>query len=95
MSAAHCSAEPIRDGLRLTSSLTMPQIGPDEFAVIELADQAIWVSTAETTRQGSELSAVADLVPPNAKPFALDRSDIRITVFSASGRVVDLQGCSG
>ena len=95
LSASRCAAEPIRDGLRLTSQLTLPPVGPDEFAVVELADQSIWVSQADTRRTGGDLSATADLVPANAKPFALDRSSVRITVFGGSGRVVEIQGCTG
>lgn len=95
LSRARCSVEPIRDGLRLTSELTMPRIGPEEFAVVELADRSIWVSQAETVRDGGELVAVADLVPSTAAPFAFDRSSVQITVFGGSGRAVDLQGCTG
>jgi DsbC/DsbD-like thiol-disulfide interchange protein len=95
LSAAHCNAEPIRDGMRLTSRLTMPSIGTDEVAVFELPDQTIWISATDTRRDGAELLATADLVPASAKPFALNRSDIRITVFGGSGRVVELQGCAG
>lgn len=95
LSASRCTAEPIRDGLRLTSRLTLPQVGPDEFAVVELTDQSIWVSQADTLRTGGDLSATADLVPANAKPFALDRSSVRVTIFGGSGRVVEVQGCAG
>lgn len=95
LSASRCAAEPIRDGLRLTSRLTLPPVGPAEFAVVELADQSVWVSQADTLRTGGDLSATADLVPANAKPFALDRSSVRITIFGGSGRVVEVQGCAG
>ncbi|MFN6952019.1 MAG: protein-disulfide reductase DsbD domain-containing protein [Albidovulum sp.] len=95
VTAVRCTAEPIRDGLRLTSHLAMPRLGPDEIAVVELADADVWVSPTRTQREGGELSATADLVPAEAKPFALDRSGVRITVFGAAGRVVDVQGCSG
>ncbi|WP_413864710.1 protein-disulfide reductase DsbD domain-containing protein [Albidovulum sp.] len=95
LSAAHCAAEPIRDGVRLTSRLDMPPIGPEEVAVVELSDRTVWVSPAETRRDGGELSATADLVPSDAKPFALDRSSVRITVFGAAGRVVEVKGCTG
>lgn len=95
LSAARCEAEPIRDGLRLTSRLTMPPLGPDEVAVFELPDQTVWISPADTERAGGELRATADLVPATARPFALNRADIRITVFGGSGRVVELQGCAG
>ncbi len=95
LSAARCDAEPIRDGMRLTSRLTLPSVGPDELAVFELSDQTIWISPADTRRSGAELRATADLVPATAKPFAVNRSDIRITIFGGTGRVVELQGCAG
>lgn len=95
LSAARCEAEPIRDGMRLTGRLTLPPVGPEEVAVVELADQSVWVSPAETSRNGGELSATADLVPASAQPFAVNRNDIRITVFGSTGRAVELQGCAG
>lgn len=95
LTSARCAAEPIRDGLRLTSTLTLPPVGPEEIAVVELADQSVWISPAETRRDKGTLSATADLVPPGAKPFALDRSSVRITVFGGSGRVVEIVGCTG
>ena len=95
LTAARCEAEPLRDGLRLTSRLALPRLGPDEIAVVELADRSVWVSPAETRRNGDELSATADLVPADARPFALDRSAVRITLFGSGGRVVEVQGCAG
>ena len=95
LTAARCEAEPIRDGVRLTSRLALPRLGPDEIAVVELADRSVWVSPAETRRNGDELSATADLVPADAQPFALDRSAVRITLFGSGGRVVEVQGCTG
>ncbi len=95
LSSVRCEAEPIRDGMRMTASMTIPPVGSDEFTVVELADQSVWVSPAETRREGAELRTTADMVPPIAAPFALDRSTIRITIFGAAGRVVELQGCTG
>ena len=95
LSAAKCSAEPIRDGMRLTTALSLPKVGPDEVTVVELADPTVWVSSTETVRQGGMLQATADLVPASAKPFAIDRSSIHITIFGGNGRVVELQGCAG
>ncbi|MGC8201553.1 protein-disulfide reductase DsbD domain-containing protein [Aliiroseovarius sp. PTFE2010] len=89
-----CDAQPISDGLRLTASLTMPALGPSEVAVVELPDESIWVSEADTRRDGARLTAQSDLVPPSAAPFMLDRSEIRITVI-ADGHAVDIRGCAG
>lgn len=95
LTSARCSAEPIRDGMRLTGRLTLPRVGPEEVAVVELADETVWVSPAATTRDGGDLQATVDLVPSSAQPFAVNRSGIRITVFGSNGRAVELQGCAG
>lgn len=89
---AVCEVEPIADGLRLTARLDLPQVGPDEIAVIETADATVWVSEAMVSRQGRVLTAQSDLVPPAGAAFLLNRSDIRITVIG-SGRAVDISGC--
>ncbi|MEZ5777366.1 MAG: protein-disulfide reductase DsbD family protein [Paracoccaceae bacterium] len=93
LSSTHCAAEPIRDGLRLTTELALPTLGANEFAVVELTGSPVWVSAAETRREGGALIMQTDLVPANAQPFALDRSKVRITVFADGGRAVDVQGC--
>jgi len=87
-----CRAEPIADGLRLTTRITLPPQGGEEIAVIELGRNDVWVSQPETSRSGAELRAQADLVPPNAAPFALDRSSVRVTVLGDNG-AVDAMGC--
>jgi DsbC/DsbD-like thiol-disulfide interchange protein len=89
-----CSVEPISDGIRLTAAISMPPIGPEEVAVLELSDPAIWISEAVMSRDGGMLTATADMVPPNGRPFAVDRSEVRVTVI-AGDRAVDIRGCSG
>jgi len=90
--AISCDVEPIADGLRVTARLTMPRLGRGEVAVIEPADQTIWVSPTSLKRAGNTLTLVSDLVPSNGKPFLLSRSDIRISVF-AGGKGVDIASC--
>ncbi|WP_284164639.1 protein-disulfide reductase DsbD domain-containing protein [Frigidibacter sp. SD6-1] len=92
--AAHCSAEPIRDGMRLTADIPFPAAAQDSFAVVELDDRAVWVAPVETRVGGHGMVQVSDLVPANAKPFALSRSAVRLTVFSG-GDVVEFDGCKG
>ncbi len=92
LGAISCDIEPISDGLRVTTRLALPQIGPDEVVVMETGDPAVWVSQAMVRREGSTLIASADMVPPSSGPFVLSRSDIRITVLAA-GRGVDIDGC--
>ena len=92
MTNARCSALPISDGLRVSARIEMPPLAETETAVIELADREIWVSEADTLREGTTLEATVELVPPDGKPFALDRSTVRITVIGA-GKAVDIRGC--
>ena len=92
MSAIACQIDPIADGLRLTAQITMPALGRTEIAVVELPDQSIWISEAAVMRQGKTLTAVAEMVPANNRPFSLNRSQVRITVIGG-GRAVDIQGC--
>ncbi|MBF9032758.1 hypothetical protein HKCCE2091_00760 [Rhodobacterales bacterium HKCCE2091] len=91
--AATCSLRPIPDGLRVEARLPVPQGGgSNEVVVFELPDRAIWISGAETARAGGIVTASADIVPPDAGPFALDRSSLRITLLDG-GRAVEWQGC--
>lgn len=94
VSGTTCAAEPISDGLRLRAELATPRLGAREVAVLELSDHAIWVEEATVDRKGGVISATSDMVPPNAQPFALDRSDLRLTVI-ADGRAVETLGCRG
>ena len=98
LTAIACDVEPISDGMRVTARLTMPRVGPGgeqgEVAVIEPADQSIWVSPTEVTRRGNKLTLVSDLVPPSAQPFSLSRSDIRITILGG-GKGVEIASCVG
>ena len=87
-----CRVEPIRDGLRVTAEITHPALGPGEVAVIEAGDPSVWVSEPVLARAGPVLTAVADLVPVEARPFALDRSAVVITLIGG-GKAVELKGC--
>lgn len=87
-----CDIEPIRDGLRLTARIDMPPLGPEEVAVFELPDQAIWISESTGRREGPRLTAASDVVPPSGAPFLLERSQVTITVLGR-GRAVELSGC--
>jgi DsbC/DsbD-like thiol-disulfide interchange protein len=91
---AQCEVEPIADGLRVTVTAEVPVTGQDETLVVEHADPGIWVSEASTARHDGTLTAWADLVPPDHGPFALQRSDLRITVIG-SRMAVELERCGG
>jgi DsbC/DsbD-like thiol-disulfide interchange protein len=88
-----CAISPISDGLQVTTQITMPPAGGQEFVVVETGDPAIWVSEPEITRDGGQLQAVVDMVHLSGAPFALDRSGLRFTVLGEY-RAVDIRGCS-
>lgn len=87
-----CTVDPIADGLRLTARLRLPDPGVPEVVAFETGDPAIWVAQATTRREGAELVAVTELVPPEGAPFALDRSGVTVTVLAADG-AVEIRGC--
>ncbi|MCX8508889.1 MAG: hypothetical protein ORN49_08445, partial [Rhodobacteraceae bacterium] len=90
-----CTVEPIRDGLRLHADIALPDAAKGDFAVIETADPGIWISPVEVQAGNGHLVQTSDMVPPAAKPFMLDRSSLRMTLFTARGDVIELTGCSG
>lgn len=91
--AATCTVTPIKDGVRLVASLPVRAQGGTEAVVVESTRQDLWISETVSTRSGGDLTARADFVPPEGKPFALDRSGLRFTVIGRDG-AVDLRGCT-
>jgi DsbC/DsbD-like thiol-disulfide interchange protein len=91
--SADCAVEPIADGLRVTARVAVPDAGGDEMVVLEPREGDIWVSEAQVTRQGGQITAVADMVPPDGAPFALDRGAMRVTVLG-DDRVIEIAGCA-
>lgn len=91
--AAECNISPTADGLQIEARVTMPSAGGKEYVVIEPGLGDIWVSEAETKRQGDAVIAISEMINVRGGPIALDRSAIRITVLG-SKHAVDIQGCS-
>ncbi len=91
--SAKCMIAPTSDGLQIEVRVEMPSAGNPEYAVIEPGAGDIWVSEAETTRYGTEVVAISDLVSVSGGPITLDRSAIRITILG-SDYAVDVQGCA-
>lgn len=87
-----CLVDPISDGLRVTATVRMPDPGRPEVVAFETADREVWVAEAVTERRGGELISMTELVPPSGQPFALDRSDITMTILAANG-AVEVIGC--
>lgn len=87
-----CEISPIADGLRVNVETDMQPLGGREVAVVEAGEGGLWISEAEVSRSGMTLRAEVEMVPPTAKPFALARSDLRLTVLSG-GQAVESLGC--
>ncbi|OYX25533.1 MAG: hypothetical protein B7Z10_06065 [Rhodobacterales bacterium 32-66-7] len=88
----NCTVEPIADGLRLTARMRLPDPGSAEVVAFETRDPAVWVATSVTERQGGDLVAMTELVPPEGAPFALDRSGVTVTILSDGG-AIEVRGC--
>lgn len=93
LTRADCAVDPTADGLRVTARLDMPSLGGAEVTVFEISDDTVWISEAESHREGGRLTAVAEMVAMTGAPFALDRSDLRITVLGAN-TAAELRGCA-
>lgn len=87
-----CSVEPIADGMRVTADIGLPDQGGPEVVVFETATSGVWVSQSTSARSGARLTATSDFVPPEGAPFALDRSNLTVTVIAANS-AVEIQGC--
>jgi len=82
------------DGGRLTlqAAIAMPPLGGTEHVVVETGDPDIWVAEAATRRSGVNLLAETEMVHMDGTMFALDRSQIRITVIGPD-QAVEIMGC--
>lgn len=87
-----CEITPIADGLRMTAVASFPRLSGEEVTIVETGDPEVWVSTPVVKRKGGLLSAEVEMVAPTAKPFALARSEVRMTVM-ANGRAIEMVGC--
>lgn len=87
-----CAVAPIADGLRVTARLRMPPVGQDETVVFEAGREGVWIAESVEDRQGGELVAWTEMVPPEGAPFALDRSRVVLTVIGED-RAVEITGC--
>jgi DsbC/DsbD-like thiol-disulfide interchange protein len=88
-----CALEPIRDGMRITARMELPSQGRAEVVIFESGIADVWVSESQVHRDGRKLTAVADMVPPSGRPFALNRSAVVLTVIGGNGRAVEVKGC--
>lgn len=87
-----CAVDPTVDGLNITATIKMPGARAEDVVVFEHPDRSLWISEAEVSRTGSGLRAMSEFVSVEGGPFALDRSDIRITILGTD-HAVDIKGC--
>jgi len=93
VTGAHCTISPSGTGLSVTATLAMPYSGGPEEVVIEAGQPGVWVSEPSVTREGDHLVASAQMVHVSGGAFAVDRSQLRITVLGRN-MAVDVQGCA-
>jgi len=93
VSAVTCSFSPTDNGVLIEANIAVPPTGRDEAIVIEAGDPAVWVSEPQIQRRGDQITAAARMVHAGGESFALNRSDIRITVLG-SDHAVDVRGCT-
>lgn len=89
---AVCDAEAIADGLKVTFDLPEAAARQAPFAVVETSDPTVWVSGADARTEAGRYLVSAELVPAEAQPFLLDRSDLRLTLIGQDG-AVEYSGC--
>ncbi|MDV7270515.1 protein-disulfide reductase DsbD family protein [Thioclava sp. A2] len=87
-----CEIEPISDGVRVTARIPLAADAPEPLPVFELASAPVWVSEAVSHREGDMLVSMAEFVPDEAAPFALDPQDLRITLLDGAS-AFEIDGC--
>lgn len=90
-----CTAEPLRDGLRLTTRIAVAATTRPEFAVVEIDGRPVWSQEVKTLVEDGTTTQITDLIPPDAAPFALERSAVRTTLFLKDGGIIEFSGCTG
>lgn len=95
LAGARCAATAIDDGMKITTTINAPHLGDMEVAVLEHPDPSVWVSESLSKRAGRKVTIESEMVPAQAKPFFVDRSQLRITLIGTNGKAFEAQGCSG
>ncbi|WP_136441811.1 protein-disulfide reductase DsbD domain-containing protein [Pacificoceanicola onchidii] len=88
-----CNVSLGEDGISLRTEIGMKPTGGRPETVIELPDPNLWVSDPESRWSGGRLVSESRVMHANGQTFALNRSDVRITVLTNSV-AVDIDGCA-
>jgi DsbC/DsbD-like thiol-disulfide interchange protein len=88
-----CKVSPIEGGgVHLVAEVDVAAMGAQEMVVVETGNPALWVTQAESVRQGNRLRAEAEIFHAEGRGFMLDRGGLRLTILS-TGDAVDIRGC--
>lgn len=87
-----CSLSAQSGSVGLRVEIDMPPGTGKEETVIELPDPNLWVADPETGWQGGKLVAQTQVSHMTGAAFALDRSDMTITVLGGA-MPVEIEGC--
>jgi DsbC/DsbD-like thiol-disulfide interchange protein len=87
-----CALTPSDRAMRISATMALPNVGANEFVVFEMPDAQLWVTDNSTRREGHALTASAQVSSPTRGPIAINRSAIRVTVFSGD-HMVEQIGC--
>ena len=61
--------------------------------ILEPGNPLLWVSEMNSRRKDGTLVSVGEVIHSEGRSFALNRSDMRITVLS-KGQAVEINGCT-
>jgi hypothetical protein len=87
-----CTVSATPKGIGLNVALTLPGATGNEETVIEFADPELWVAEPQTSLRGGQLVAETRVTHLSRSAFALDRSEMVLTVLG--GRMpVEVRGC--
>ncbi len=90
--SATCLVRPVDGGMSVTANIRMPDHGHGETVVMEHPDPEIWVTGATLKRSGDTVTAVAEFLSSDGKPFPMARDAIRITMIGSRG-ATEIAGC--
>lgn len=91
---ARCLLRPIENGFALTGQIDVPSQGRLEAVVFEMQNRSVWVTDASVTRRGGRIDATSQLLLSGGRAFAVDRSQMRMTIIGDRG-AVEVVGCTG
>lgn len=90
-----CQLSLISDGVRLTARLPrLSMITGSMVAIAEVSDPRVWVSETTLSRDGRQVVATVDFVPPHGAALVFDRSRLRMTVLGLPGEAIEMMGCA-